>query len=113
MGEQFRPCLFKLKSTGSRRYTIERMRRSEDHAAGKLDWPGADLADETGPVIEPLDSCCRRRFKVREDTYEFTVMEQGPLMTVLCLKFGLHAIEGGDVVFEVGHRTISTAQVGP
>jgi hypothetical protein len=65
------------------------------------------LADEIRPIIEPLDRYRRRRFEVGEYTDEFTLMEQHPLMTVLRLKFGLHALEGGNISFEVGHRSIS------
>jgi hypothetical protein len=83
------------------------MRRSENHAAGKLDWPGADLADEIRPIVEPLDRYRRRRLKIREGADQFTVMEQNPLMTVLRLECGPHAIEGAYVLIKVGQGTIA------
>jgi hypothetical protein len=79
------------------------MRWPEDHAAGELDRPGAHLADQVRPTIEPLDGGFSRALEVGENALKAPFMEKHPLPEVLRLKFLAHALEGRDVILQDAH----------
>src|ERR1700761_3646622 len=80
---------------------------SEHHSAGKLDSFGAYLPDQEWALVEAIHGHGRRRFKVGKGRDQLAVVKQHPLMSMMGFEISLHAVEGGDVRFQICHRSSS------
>src|ERR1700679_557653 len=72
---------------------VERMRWPKDHAAGQLDRPRADLADQVRSFVEILDRHRRGRFEVRKGADKLAMTEPNPLMHMPGFELRFHPIE--------------------